>query len=289
VRSRIVLASITAIVVLVGAGIFVATRMFNSALPPLLRSEYCTAQAGSGLVTIGVDQMADAATIVAVGIRKGVPSRAVEVALATSLQESKLRNLTGGDRDSIGLFQQRPSQGWGTAKQIADPRYAADRFYGALMHVKGWQSMSITAAAQSVQRSAHPDAYAKWATEATTLSKALLGDASHAVDCYVGSTPATRGPAAIGTLTTNLRHDWGSLLDTLPAHTPDTVSLAVDGTQAGWQYAHWLVAHAESSGIMRVRFGNLQWTAKAGGWSAAGVPDGPAAGETVVAQVFATK
>jgi hypothetical protein len=286
VRTRIILVSITAIAVLVGVGLYVSTRVFNSALPPLLRSPYCTAQAGTGTVTLDIDQMSNAATIAAVGIRKGVPGRAVEVALATSLQESKLQNLTGGDRDSVGLFQQRPSQGWGTTKQIADPRYAANRFYGALTHVKGWQLMSITQAAQAVQRSAHPDAYAKWTTESITLSKALLGDASAAVDCFVGSTPLARGSAAIGVLTTDLKGDWGSLLDRLPDAAPDTVSLAVTDDQAGWQYAHWLVAHAEGTGIMRVRFGDRQWTAKAGTWSAAGDPDGAAAGETVIAQVY---
>ncbi|HEY2793484.1 MAG TPA: hypothetical protein VGJ28_14060 [Micromonosporaceae bacterium] len=286
-RSRTVLAWLTAIVVLIGVGLYVATHSFHTELPQVLRSEYCTAQTGSGVVTLDLDQMANAATIAAVGIRKGVPNRAVEIALATSLQESKLQNLTGGDRDSIGLFQQRPSQGWGSAKQIGDPRYAAARFYGALVHVKGWQSMSVTKAAQSVQRSAHPDAYAKWTTEAATLSTALLGDASHAVDCYVGSTPAARGTAAIGALTTSLRDDWGSLLDTLPTGAPNTISLGVDGSQSGWQYAHWLVAHARDDGIMLVRFGNQQWTAKAGSWGSVNNLLAPAAGETVVAQVFA--
>jgi hypothetical protein len=261
VRTRKILISVTVVIVLIGVGIYLSTRFFSNTLPPILRRQYCTAQAGTGVATLNLDQMANAATITAVGIRKGVPSRAVEVALATSLQESKLTNVTGGDRDSIGLFQQRPSQGWGSSKQIADPRYAADKFYGALMHVKGWQSMSITKAAQSVQRSAHPDAYAKWTSEAGTLTKALMGNASHAVDCFVGTTPAERGVVAIGALTSDLKGDWGSMLDRLPATVPNTLSLGVMDDQSGWQYAHWLVAHAEASGIMRVRFGNQQWTA----------------------------
>jgi hypothetical protein len=285
VRTRIVLASLTAIAVLIGVGIFVATRGITVKLPPSLRAPYCTAQSGRDLVSLDIDQMANAATIAAVGIRKNEPSRAVQIALATSLQESKLRNLTSGDRDSIGLFQQRPSQGWGTALQIASPPYAATKFYGALAHVKGWQTMTITQAAQAVQRSADPDAYAKWTTESATLSAALLGHASHAVDCYVGKTPLARGAAALGALTTDLKDDWGSLLDPLPAAAPNTVSLAVADDQAGWQYAHWLVAHAQDSGIMRISFGNQQWTAKAGNWTTAD-PTGPAAGETVIAQVF---
>ena len=284
-RTRTALGAATALVVLVGAGVYLGFRMLSGGLPRVLRSEYCTAQVGKGLVTLTVDQMANAATIAAVGIRRGLPPRAVQVALATSLQESKLVNLTGGDRDSVGLFQQRPSQGWGSARQISDPRYAAAHFYGALTHVKGWQTMSVTRAAQSVQRSAHPDAYAQWTDEASTLSKALLGDESHAVDCSVRETPATHGPRAISSLTTDLRGDWGSMLDPLSVSVPDTLRLTVTDDRTGWQYAHWLVAHAQDSGIMRIRFGSQEWTAKAGQWGAAD-PDGPAAGETVIAQVY---
>src|SRR6188768_4086943 len=113
--------------------------------------------------------MANAATIAAVGLTKKVPDRAIVVALATSLQESKLENLSGGDRDSIGLFQQRPSQGWGKPEQISDPRYAATKFYNALLKVKNWQGMRVTEAAQRVQRSAFPEAYEKWADDAQVL------------------------------------------------------------------------------------------------------------------------
>jgi hypothetical protein len=287
VRPRSILLALTAIAMLVLVGVFVGTHSLKHSLPRLLpHSEYCTAQSGSNLVTLDIDQMANAATIAAVGIRKGVPGRAVQVALATSLQESKLENLIGGDRDSVGLFQQRPSKGWGTRAQVSDPRYASSHFYGALLHVKGWQSMTLTQAAQAVQRSAYPDAYAQWTDESDTLAKALLGSATHAVDCYVGNTPVTRGAVALSALTADLKSDWGSLFD--PAHEadPDTIALSVDDDRAGWQYAHWLVAHAQERGIMRVRFGNQQWTAKTGSWRSAGDPETAAPGETVVAEVF---
>jgi hypothetical protein len=286
VRPRTLLIGLMAIAVLVSVGIYVGTHSFTNRLTPILKPEYCTAQSGDGLVTLDIEQMANAATIVAVGIRKGVPDRAVQIALATALQESKLRNLAGGDRDSIGLFQQRPSQGWGTAKEVANPGYASGRFYGALLRVKGWQQMPLTRAAQAVQRSATPDAYAQWTTEADTLSGALLGNSSHAVDCYLDSAPVTRGAIALGALTTNLRSDWGSLLDLAHAAGPNTLALSVRDDQSGWQYAHWLVAHAQDHGIMRVRFGTQQWTAKAGAWSAAGDPESAAPGETVVAEVY---
>ncbi len=131
------------------------------------------AGAGLGAVPLNDEMRANAATIVAVGRSMGVPDFGIVIALATAAQESTLRNLDWGDRDSVGLFQQRPSQGWGTVDQLTNPAEAARRFYGGpgvptmgLLDVPGWQSMSLTAAAQAVQISAYPDAYAKWETAA---------------------------------------------------------------------------------------------------------------------------
>ena len=292
VRARVIVAcfAVFAVLSLIGVVIWKVTSPGGLPLPPPLRSEYCTASTTSE-VTLGLDQMANAATIAAVGIRRGVPERAVAVALATALQESKLNNLEGGDRDSIGLFQQRPSQGWGTPEQIADPRYAAGRFYSALLHVKNWPKLSVTAAAQAVQHSAHPNAYAKWSDDATVLAGALMGDKSAAVACNVSTTPQTRGPRALADLTSILQKDWGSLSASLRTTTPDTLSLQVTGTQAGWQYAHWMVAHASESGLQRVQFGDLAWTAAGGVWGAvhkSGTPQTASAPPSaVIAQVFA--
>ena len=99
--------------------------------------------------------------------------RAAIVAIATALQESGLRNIEYGDRDSVGLFQQRPSTGWGTLEQIMDPPYAAGRFYKALAEVPGWQQLPVTVAAQRVQKSGFPDAYAKWESTASGAVDAL--------------------------------------------------------------------------------------------------------------------
>jgi len=121
------------------------------------------------------DQVSNAQVIVSVGGQKAVPPRGWIVAVATAMQESGLRNLSGGDRDSVGLFQQRPSQGWGTPDQLADPAYAAGRFYDKLLAVDGWPSMPISQAAQRVQVSAYPDAYAKWEDDATALVSMLTG------------------------------------------------------------------------------------------------------------------
>jgi cell wall-associated NlpC family hydrolase len=102
-------------------------------------------------------------------VGRGIPTFAEIIAVATAIQESGLRNLPGGDRDSVGLFQQRPSQGWGTPAQLQDPVYAADKFYDKLLTIPNWQQLPLTNAAQAVQRSAYPQAYAKWEVDATAL------------------------------------------------------------------------------------------------------------------------
>ncbi|MFJ9033642.1 C40 family peptidase [Streptomyces sp. NPDC102274] len=124
-------------------------------------------------LTLPAEQIPNAQTIVATGISLDVPQRGQIIALATAMQESRLRNLGSGDRDSLGLFQQRPSQGWGTAQQIRDPLYASEKFYRTLLTVPGWQQLTVTQAAQAVQKSGFPDAYAQWENLATALQKAI--------------------------------------------------------------------------------------------------------------------
>jgi hypothetical protein len=123
------------------------------------------------------EQAANAATIAAVARSRGLPLRATVIALATAQQESRLRNLDYGDRDSLGLFQQRPSQGWGTPAQVQDPVYAAGKFYDGLVQVPGWDTRRLTEAADAVQRSAFPEAYQKHEGLAVELVSALDLDA----------------------------------------------------------------------------------------------------------------
>lgn len=125
---------------------------------------------GQSMLTLTSEQNDNARTIIAVAKGAGLPERAQVVAIATALQESTLQNLTYGDRDSQGLFQQRPSAGWGSTSEITDPATSAKLFFGVadnaetqgLTQIDGWQSMSVAEAAQSTQISAFPDAYAKW-------------------------------------------------------------------------------------------------------------------------------
>ncbi len=143
----------------------------------------CTATIGSETYHLDLEQGANARTIAGVGRRAGLPNHAVTVALATALQESHLHNLTFGDRDSVGLFQQRPSQGWGTRDQLLDPAFAAAAFYRELQRVRGWTTMSVTAAAQHVQRSNAPDAYAQWEPEARVVARILTGEVPDRLIC----------------------------------------------------------------------------------------------------------
>ncbi|MFD7013935.1 C40 family peptidase [Streptomyces sp. NPDC059928] len=148
------------------------------------------------------EQVPNARTIVATGISLGIPARGQIVALATAMQESRLRNLNYGDRDSLGLFQQRPSQGWGTAEQIRDPVYASEKFYKALLQVSGWQQLTVTQAAQKVQRSGYPDAYAQWEPLASALQKAIAATFPNS-----GKDPSTDKAPAAGTSTCTASKD----------------------------------------------------------------------------------
>lgn len=130
--------------------------------------EQMLAMMSAGLPNVQYDGNV-AKTVMEVGKALGFSRRGAEVALAAGLQESGLRNLTYGDRDSLGVFQQRPSQGWGTAAQILNPVYAATKFFQALRGISGWESLPHTVAAQKVQRSGFPDAYAKWVPQAIQI------------------------------------------------------------------------------------------------------------------------
>ncbi|MFI6129443.1 M23 family metallopeptidase [Micromonospora sp. NPDC051141] len=131
---------------------------------------------GSGQVgRWNVEQVGNAAQIVAVGRQHGVPARGWVIAVATAMVESDLRNLRGGDRDSLGLFQQRPSQGWGTPAQILDPRYAATKFYDKLQRITGWETLPLSVAAQRVQVSAFPDRYGHYEHDAEQVVAAVAG------------------------------------------------------------------------------------------------------------------
>ncbi|MEU2897584.1 heavy metal transporter [Streptomyces sp. NPDC001273] len=237
------------------------------------------------------EMAANAATITAVGTARDLPERAVTIALATALQESTLRNIDFGDRDSLGLFQQRPSQGWGTPKEIMDPSYAADKFYEHLEEVPGYTRLPLTVAAQRVQRSGFPQAYAKHEPDAALLAAALTGRSAATLTCEGRPGTARAAGADADAVRAALARDFGREVlepagaevgdaaaspppsDPPPAGGSDghTVTLPVTGGTGagtgrsagarGWQLAHWAVANASELRIKRVSYAGREWTA----------------------------
>lgn len=156
-------------------------------------------------------QMLNATTIVKVGLGMGVPTKGLVVAIATALQESTLKNLNYGDRDSLGLFQQRPSMGWGTPQQVQDPAYAARKFFEALLKVSGWQSMAVTVAAQAVQRSGFPQAYAKWQATAEAVVAAVLATGKPASSGVAAAPSAKARAVAFARAQIGKPYVWGGV------------------------------------------------------------------------------
>lgn len=183
------------------------TMMFNGGIDQAAAAISCggSTSPAPGRIHVGnldQEQMGNATTIVRVGKNfpaggtvggrpVPLPDRAFVVAIATAMQESKMRNVDYGDRDSLGLFQQRPSQGWGTPAQVLDPVYSSTQFYKHLVKVPGWQRMSINDAAQTVQRSATPSAYAAWESLAFAVVAKLAGSNA------AGISPACARPGAV--------------------------------------------------------------------------------------------
>ena len=181
-RGVVVACGVAVVALLAGVGWFA----IQSDVVPFLASDQCTAEVGDHSVVLEPAQARYAGLITAIAVQRGMPARAASIALAAAYQESDLRNLDGGDRDSAGLFQQRPSQGWGTLDEVRDPVYATNAFYDALAQVDGYEQLEITVAAQEVQRSGFPDAYADHEADARTLASALSGNSPEAFSCRLG-------------------------------------------------------------------------------------------------------
>ena len=215
----------------------------------------CTTVSGPGTkpVTLTPEQSQNASIIAAVALKMGLPDHAVTIALATAMQESRLRDLSYGDRDSLGLFQQRPSQGWGTPSEILDPEYAASAFYARLVQVPGWATMPVTDAAQAVQQSGSPAAYAQWEQRARAVAVALTGEVPAAFTCRLtgfagASPPPTALPAAAS-------RELG----------PNRLGLALH-SKVGWVVANWIVAHSWQYHVRQVNFEGWTWSESTGRW-----------------------
>ncbi len=273
-------------VVALGAVATTLVLVDRGGVPRILDSTGCTAEVDGHSVDIDLEQAENAALITAISIERGLPARAASIALATAFQESKLYNIDYGDRDSVGLFQQRPSQGWGSVEQLTDPVFAANAFYDALVKVDRYREMEITEAAQEVQRSAYPDAYADHEDDGRALASALTGNSPGTMWCDVDG-DADESPDALeesglvaraDVVRRDLEERFGTL--SLGGFEPGGVSSghmegsahyegrAIDvfvrpinaqNTQRGWALATYLVANADRLDIGTIIFDDRIW------------------------------
>ena len=285
---RILIALVVMALVMTGivVGLF-ALYTYNK--QPLPLADQCAASVADMTVPVTTEQAENLAVIVGVATQRELAPRASTIAIATVYQESGIRNLDHGDRDSLGLFQQRPSQGWGSAEQILDPEYSTNKFYDALEKVKGYTSIEIAVAAQEVQRSAFPDAYADHEDDARVLASALTGNSKGAFHCET-SDSVDAGDARLGGNGLTPRAEavrreavavFGEL--SLGGFAPGGVSSGhmegsthYDGravdiffrpvTEAskvrGWAVASYLAAQAERLHIQTIIFDDRIWTAR---------------------------
>ncbi|GAA4222840.1 hypothetical protein FHR32_001762 [Streptosporangium album] len=252
-----ILVIVTVLAVAITVGVF---TLLNRVTPFTGTAEGCKITIPTDTLELEIEQAQVASAIAAVAARRKLPERAVVIAYATGIQESKLLNLPFGDRDSVGVFQQRPSQGWGTPEQLIDPAYAAGKFFSALVKVKHYRKLPLHEAAQRVQRSADGSAYAQHEDEAKTLAAAFTGRVPKAVHCWF---PAPTGKTPLPASTAEARHELARALGS-------GTTLNVTSQKQGWLMSYWSVTHAREFGLRRVRYGGQAWTSADGenGWQA---------------------
>lgn len=287
-RVRLVVVTVAGLAVVAVAGTFAVQALVG----PVVITERCTAAVDGQEHSLAPDQAANAALIAAIAVQRGLPARAATIGIATAIQESKLRNIDYGDRDSLGIFQQRPSQGWGTPEQVTDPVYATNAFYDVLVEIEGYEALEITDAAQQVQRSGFPEAYADHEPEGRAFASALTGFSASALTCRLRE-PADLAVEEVGASGITPRAqavlDAAQValgdLDAAPGTTGTSLAVTTGEGDAGlrraWALAHWAVASAESLGIVRVGVDGRQWQRAdpGAGWTLA---DDVPAGQVVI-------
>jgi len=280
--ARVGCAAVAGLAVLAGAVATVVVVLNRTEAPPA-RVEACVAEVDGTRWRLSPAQAENAALIAGVTVRRGLPARAATIGIATALQESKLVNLDYGDRDSLGLFQQRPSQGWGTVEQILDPVYATGKFLDVLVQVDGYEDLPITEAAQAVQRSGFPEAYAQHEARSRAFASALTGWSPATLTCRLDAAededvPAEGAPAAF---LAHLSRDLGDVPSTVSAgddaHPGGTVTIDAgalgpgtpeEDLRLGWALAHWGVAVADGRRVASVATDGQVWTREGGSWGA---------------------
>ena len=256
----------TVAVLVLAAGSYLVVRRLAPVIGPVLTGSGCQASAARQTVLLDPQQASIAATIAGVAHRQSMPRTAVTVAYATAMQESKLHNLDYGDMDSVGVFQQRPSEGWGPRDKLEDPVYAATKFFSALRAIPRYQRLPIYQAAQDVQHSADGSAYIQYEKMAAEMSAAFTGQHGPAVYCWWSSAVPKRADRSA--ITRNLAGTFGAGAASSITTARQALVLRVARPKLGWEVAAWLVTHASSYGIHQVSFGGYYWRAATGtkGW-----------------------
>jgi hypothetical protein len=257
---------VAAVLVLVAAlavGAVIGVRKLIDLAKTHYTYDHCTI----GAYDLDLDQAMVTAEMVGAVSRyyPDLPEHATVLVLAAGLQESKLRNLKPdeGDRDSVGVLQQRPSQGWGggDAAKLNDVGEATREFLDALVKVPGWQTMTLADAIQAVQISADGSAYAQHEAEAAVLADAFQGRKAAAVTCEFEKPTAVASTAKVA----------AQLRDQLPVNPPTTSGRTVSVPGAAWQTVAWFVANADRLGIDQVAYAGRTWS-RADGWKTGDAP-----------------
>jgi hypothetical protein len=259
------------VVVVAAALAYAGFRLFWPKSPIYLPPTRCQSVVEDGSTAyVDIEQSENASLIAGVAAGRGLAPRAVSIALATAFQESKIRNLDYGDLDSLGLFQQRPSAGWGTPEEIMDPYYAANKFYDAMEQVPDWAGQDIGDVAQEVQRSAFPDAYDQHVARARILASALSGETEGAWSCLVRN-PAAPDPAGLSEALIRAYGAAVTPVESVPAGPDGTAArLVFDGATgpAAWSAAAFAQSWATAKGVASVQVGVRQWTGQSADFAA---------------------
>jgi hypothetical protein len=233
-------------------------------------SAHCYATVNSTTASLNLEQARNASIIAGVAAERGLIARAVSIGLATAFQESDIRNLEHGDLDSLGIFQQRPSQGWGTVEEILDPYYATRKFFDTMVEmVHNWQTADIGDVAQTVQRSGYPDAYDQHVDRARILASALSGETPATWSCIV-SNPASADPDG---LKAHLNRAYGAqiTIETPESGSASQLIVTARSEAVAWSVAAFAQSWATEMGVSKVSVGNHHWQASASvlaGWVA---------------------
>jgi len=296
---RRALLTTVSVVALGGLAVGGVVLLLDRVQPQASERQGCVATLDDTSWRLSVTQADNAALIATMSLRREMPARAATIGLATALQESSLVNIDYGDRDSVGLFQQRTSQGWGTVEEIMDPVYSTTKFYEGLETVDGYLDLPVTVAAQAVQRSGFPDAYAQHESRSRAWAAALRGQTPAGITCTLPDAARvepgnpTSVDTALATVEARVARDLGEgvasrgdglsvMLDAAPLSGRDPVEAVAQALGS------WSVATASATGVQTVSVGDARWDRTSRAWTTvdptAAVPEGqvrltlPAAG-----------